>query len=233
MSHLSDAVLERDLRSSASEERVSTARLIAHIAEFDARRLYLQAGYPSMHAWCMGELGMWEQAAYKRIHVARKARQFPAILAAIEDGRLHLSAATLLAAHLNHQNCEELVGEAAHKSKSEIELLLAKRFPRSEVLPMVEILPAVAEEPVKLVASGQVEPVSRVQLSPGKARCSVPSPSQVEVPRTKVAPIAPQRFVLHLTMSLGTRDKLKYAQDLLGRDPQRRHRRGVRPRSMR
>ena len=47
LSHLSDHVLLRDLTALVSEDRATTARLLAHLAEVDARRLYLPAGYPS------------------------------------------------------------------------------------------------------------------------------------------------------------------------------------------
>ena len=55
------------------------------------------AGYPSMHAYCVHELRMSEDVASKRIHAARAARNFPAIFAAVADGRLHLSGVCLLA----------------------------------------------------------------------------------------------------------------------------------------
>jgi hypothetical protein len=49
------------------------ARNLAHIAEVDERRLYLEAAYPSMFAYCVGALRFSEDAAYKRIQAARAA----------------------------------------------------------------------------------------------------------------------------------------------------------------
>jgi hypothetical protein len=46
--HLSDEELESQLKSLARGEREATARLIAHLAEFDERRLYRAAGFPSL-----------------------------------------------------------------------------------------------------------------------------------------------------------------------------------------
>ncbi|MEO6463567.1 MAG: hypothetical protein ABIP29_10880, partial [Candidatus Eisenbacteria bacterium] len=77
LSHLSDANLTSDMRASVSHEQAAVAVAIAHIAEFDARRLHVPAGYPSMHAYCVGEFGFSDSAAYKRITVTRAARQFP------------------------------------------------------------------------------------------------------------------------------------------------------------
>ena len=96
LAHLSDHTLLRDLAALVARDRVTTAELLAHIAEVDARQLYLPAAYPSMYAYCVGELHLCEQAAFKRIRAARIARQFPAIFEALAQGRLHLSADGIL-----------------------------------------------------------------------------------------------------------------------------------------
>ena len=113
LSHLSDRALLRDLAVLVAQERATTAVLLAHIAEVDARRLYLPAAYPSMYAYCVHELRLGEQAAFKRIRAARTARQFPAIFTAVADGRLHLSAVILLAPYLTADNADELLSAAA------------------------------------------------------------------------------------------------------------------------
>ena len=56
LSHLSDCALLRDLAALVAQDRATTARLLAHIAECDARRLYLPAAHPSMFAYCVHEL---------------------------------------------------------------------------------------------------------------------------------------------------------------------------------
>ena len=52
LSHLSDQALLRDLAVLIARDRTTTAALLAHIAEVDARKLYLPAAYPSMFALC-------------------------------------------------------------------------------------------------------------------------------------------------------------------------------------
>jgi len=79
LDHLSDHDLLRALAALVAQECTTTASLLAHIAEVDARRLYLPAGYPSMYAYCLGELRLSEDAAFKRIQAARMARQFPMV----------------------------------------------------------------------------------------------------------------------------------------------------------
>src|SRR5438552_9662135 len=156
LTHLGDAVLTRELAAVVSLERTATAAVLAHLAEFDARRLYLPAGYPSMVAYCLHELHLSEDGAYKRIHAARAARQFPALFSAVAEGRLHLTGAGLLAPHLTAENADELLAAAAYRTKAEIELLLARRFPRPELLALVQPLPHRGPPPAQALAPAQV-----------------------------------------------------------------------------
>jgi hypothetical protein len=206
LTHLPDSALLRDLQSLVAQDRATTALLIAHLGEVDARRLYAPAGYPSMFEWCVEVLHLSEDTAYKRIRAARTARQFPAIYGLLADGRLHLTAVVFLAPHLTPENVDELLAAAAHKSKTEIEQLLAERFPQPDLPTLIEpiappsALTQLVPEPVKLRPAEQA------------------TPTRIEPPalRSKVAPLAPQRFAVQFTMDKTTHDDLLYAQALLG-----------------
>ena len=204
LTHLSNETLLHDLATLVARDRITTAQLLAHLAEVDARQLYLPAGHSSMYAYCVGELRLSEDAAFKRIRVARKAREFPVLFAAIADGRLNLNGVVLLAPHLTRQNAEELIVAASGKARSEIEGLLAQRFPRSEALPIVCALPASPMEDVTGQESGKA-PAEQLAARP----VGVPPP------RARLAPIARRRHELQLTMSQETHDKLRHAQTLL------------------
>src|SRR6266516_4098558 len=140
LSHVSDRDLLRNLASLVAQDRNTIAELLAHIAEVDARRLYVPAGFPSMFLYCVHELHLSEEAARKRIHAARAARRFPAIFSAVAAGRLHLSAVVTLAPHLTEDTADELLAAAAHKTRAEIELLLAQRCPRPDVPARLEAI---------------------------------------------------------------------------------------------
>jgi len=209
LTHLSDAILLRDLAALVAQDRTTTAALLAHVAEVDARRLYLPAGYPSMHAYCVDSLLLSEDAAYKRIQAARAARQFPAIFTGLAEGRLHLAAVCLLAPHLTPENADELVAAAAHQRKSEIEVLLARRFPRPEVRAMVQAIPYIPPQLDAQLAPGQVG-AAMLELAGGLG----PGQSGA-APRAKSESLSPERFVLQVTIRKSTHDKLRYAQELL------------------
>jgi hypothetical protein len=119
--HLSDQELLVEVASLAAAERTATARLVAALAEVDARRLYLGQGYSSLFVYCTRALRLSEHAAYSRIEAARASRRFPALLERLADGDLTLTALCLLAPHLTQANQREVLDRARHRSKREIE----------------------------------------------------------------------------------------------------------------
>jgi len=141
-SQLSDDDLLAQVESLARCERQATAGLVAHLAELDARRLYLGAGFSSLFTYCCEVLHLSEPSAYNRIEVARAARNFPAILPMLAEGLLSLATVRLIAAHLTVENQRELLAEAAGKSKRAVEEMLVRHFPRPEVPSYVRKLPA-------------------------------------------------------------------------------------------
>src|SRR5204862_3325770 len=127
----------------------------------------------------------------KRIRAARVARDFPVIFSAVADGRLHLSAVVLLASKLTPENVDDLLSAAANKSKSEIEKLLAERFPQPDVPTQVRdlspppSLSLVVDQPSPETVGdelGRVETTEQVAPGPPRARG----------PRAKVTPLSAQ-----------------------------------------
>ncbi len=158
-----------------------------------------------MKSFCILELGMSEDEAGKRIHAARKAHEYPVIFKALEDGRLHLTAVNLLGPHLTEHNSDALLAAAMDKSKSEIEQLIAERFPRTEDLPLV-------------VALSPFAPMTEMSIAATTDTCGRKhAPEHVASP-CKPTPIAPQRYALHVTMGQEMCDDLQRAQDLLAHE---------------
>ncbi len=209
-----DAVLMRDLAALVAQDRRTTARLLAHLAEVDNRRLYLQAGFPTMRDYCIRKLRFSEEVAYKRIQVARVGRRFPVLFACIEDGRLHPTAIRLLGPHLRPGNLKSLITDATNRSCVEIEKLIATRYPQAEPLRL--------DEGIAALGSGSLDlsPVKTPNFDPEPSKAAVPTshapagPIPPSIP-TRVAPIAPRRFSLQVTISQETHDKLREVQDLL------------------
>src|SRR5262249_28499330 len=155
VSRLSNEALIQELDENVAQDCPHTARQVALIGEVERRRLYAPAGYPSMYQYCLGKLHLSEDAAYKRIRAARAGRRPPAVLAAMAEGRVHLTGIVLLKPHLTTENVEELLRAAAHKSKAEIELMLAERFPKADLQARVQVIPPTPPRVMQLPA---VEP---------------------------------------------------------------------------
>ena len=181
LGHLADHVLLQELKTLVRQDRATTAALLAHLAEVDARRLYARTDCPSMFHYCVRKLGFSEDVAAKRIHAARAARMHPAIFAAVAEGRLHLAGVTLLAPVLTKENVAELLAAAAHKSRREVEKLVAYRFPKPDV---PEQLRPLAPEPARATALPVAQPAGPelATLGPSPASSDVMEQSRSYAP---------------------------------------------------
>lgn len=208
-SHLSDDDLVAQLKSLARSEREATARLIAHLAELDARQLYLAAGFSCLFTYCCEVLRLSEPAAYNRIEVARAVRKFPVILPMLGEGSLSLATVRLLASHLTAENEKRLLAAAAGKSKRQVEEMLVRFFQKPDVPSSVRKLPAPKTLPVPAHAPAEA-PMGALALGAASPTASTP-PAR----RPVTSPLAPDRYEIRFTASAQTRDKLRQAQDLL------------------
>jgi hypothetical protein len=216
-SHLSDDDLVAGVKSLVRCEREATASLVAHLAELDARHLYLPAGFSSLFGYCCEVLHLSEPTAYNRIEAARAGRRFPAILGMLGDGSLSLATVRLLASNLTAENHKELLAAAAGKSKRQVEELMVGYFPKADVPPSVRKLPAAKVTSVPSVATPPASsnpPASASvasQLLAGASLPVLPAPAR----RPVVSPLAPDRYEIRFTASANTREKLRQAQDML------------------
>jgi hypothetical protein len=210
---LSDADLLLEATRAAAGERSATARLIAVLAEVDTRRLYLGEGCSSLFIYCTRVLHLSEHAAYGRIEAARVARRFPLVLALLDDGAVTVTAVSLLAPHLNASNHHELLMAARHKSKRDVEHIVAAVRPQPDAPLVVRRLPAPAgrhpSAPASVSCPGAPgAPPSASEMPPGPP---VAPPSRPPV----VTPMAPERYKVQFTASGELYRKIRRAQDLI------------------
>ena len=100
--------LARRLSELAGDERNVLVDFLLHLAVFDDRRGYLDAGYPSLWSWCLSVLHLREGAAGRRIAAMKVLRQFPRLEAPLRDGRLCPSTVSLLGPLFTEENLEDL-----------------------------------------------------------------------------------------------------------------------------
>jgi hypothetical protein len=240
---VSDDELLRRLSEILKRSRGDEADLVEHLAEVDARRLYARQATPSMYAYCTEVLHLCEAEAWLRIRAARASRKHPMLLPMLRDGRLHISGIVVLAPHLTPDNRQALLKRAVHKTKRQIEEIVAEVAPREDVPAVVRKLPTRRAQP-SMVPTGQLSPGAVVgsgsQLSPETAGGSDVQlfPDTVEgrdspsghgavasgrapatvAPRARPArmePLAPARFKVEFTADAELRDMLERLQALM------------------
>lgn len=222
LGQLSDHDLLAHVQRAAQGERRATAQLIALLMELDTRRLYLGEGFSSLFTFCTQALHLSEHAAYIRIETARAARRFPIILDLVAAGAVTLTCIRLVAPHLTPDNHREVLERARHKSKRDVELLVATLNPRADVPSAVRKLPCSAAAAAQS-ATGPLQSATDVDVSTSATpRKELSENGPAEVPRpaearrsTEVKPLAPERYKIQITVSRETYQKLRRAQDLL------------------
>lgn len=209
---VADDVLSRELPEYSAIEVKATVAVLARIAAYDARKLYVPAGYPSMFAYCLEMLHLSEDEAYKRIQAARVARRFPALFDALRHNRLHMTAVRLLAPHVTSDNVAELITAASGRSKAALEQWLAERFPQPEMLPVVSS--TISPVPQHAPSSDPLR-ARTTQLAPGQVGAVRVLPD-MKPPPARVTPVSAETYDLHARVPMRARDNLRLAQDLLG-----------------
>lgn len=218
---LTDEDLLRRVGELSRRSRQAEVELVAHLGEVDVRRLYLREACSSLFAYCTERLHFSEAEAMLRITAARAAREHPAVLAMLGDGRLHLSAVARLAPHLTAENHEAVLHRAVHRSKAEILELVAELAPRPDVPPVIRRLPGRRPGPSH-GAQPRLDTADRFESPdcPSLATPGLPSgpgrpPSSRAAASAGIEPLAPARYKVEFTASAALRDKLERLRRLM------------------
>jgi hypothetical protein len=233
-SHFSDDALLHNLKLLVAHDCRTIAVMLTRIAEAEERRLFLQAGYSSMHGYCVHELHFSEGVAYKRIEAARTARRFPGVLTALAEGRVHLRAVLMLAPYLTSGNADELLAAATHKTRFELQQVLAERFPRPDVPERLRVItslptltpaatPAPGAAPIGSGSNSVTIPeqsdLGGVEASaPGPARPLAPERVAAPAPRGRVTPLTPERFAFQCTFDREAYDLFQEVRALMSHE---------------
>jgi len=236
LSHVADGELQTGLVRLLANGSRTEARILAHLAAVEERRLHLEAGSSSLFDYCCKCLSLSENEAFHRITAARLARRFPVIFGLIEQRVIHLTAVCLLRDYLTPDNHEELLAEAAGKTKLQVQELLARRFPRPDVASTIRKLPAprdvtasrdvtaprvlaMTEEITPSKPDGQATFPLNTPNATSDVRSEPPSvqgsTSTLPVRNTVVEPLSAARYRIQLNASPQLKAKLEQARDLL------------------
>ena len=113
---LSDRELLRETSNLVRHERHLQGAIIDHLAEIEARGLYLERGFSSLFDYAVRELGYSDAAAARRIGAMRLCADQPHAREGLRDGSLTLSAAAELQWAFDRQRRRgSISGTASHR----------------------------------------------------------------------------------------------------------------------
>jgi 5-methylcytosine-specific restriction endonuclease McrA len=138
---VSDGHLTARLYELRSQERALLVEFLRYLAELDRRRLYLEAGYPSLFAFCTEYLGLTSSSAFRRTTAARLLARFPVVATYLADGRLCLTTLVELRDVLEESRLDEVLGRAAGRTEQQVKELVAAMRPRPAPPEMLRRLP--------------------------------------------------------------------------------------------
>jgi hypothetical protein len=106
LKHLTDKVLIEDTKILVTNEREVLVKVLHHLKEIDARKLYSDLGYSSLFGYMTKGLGYSESAAGRRIQAVRLLKSHPEIETKIENGSLNLTNLNQVAFAFKHESVE-------------------------------------------------------------------------------------------------------------------------------
>src|SRR3954451_20016186 len=130
-----------------ARSNVTLADLLAHLGEVERRGIHRLRACASLYSYCIYELRMSEDAAYRRSKAARLVREYPELHDTVAKGEIHLTGVLMIGPHLGGERHAEILQRARFRSKRELLRLLAEIDPKPEVPALVPLrgLPRVVE----------------------------------------------------------------------------------------
>ena len=133
----------------------------------------------------------------------------------LEDGRLYLSGIAKLAPVLTEANCDALLARATHKTKRQIEELVAEVAPKPDVASTMRKIPVRRETSTTAPAAEsrpngvETSPVADAPLNVEAPTSPVPASRPAPVKPAVIEPLAPSRFRVQFTASAELHAKLE------------------------
>ncbi|TBR24072.1 hypothetical protein EPO15_04745 [bacterium] len=212
LTELSDAELFSELKRLVAIERESTVDVLRHLAEVDRRRVVGYTGAPSLFVYCVRVLGYSEGAAYRRIHAARCAREFPRVYVLLRRGRISLTTVSLLAPHICRENYRSLLERACGMTRYEVERLVAELAPRREPRETIRPLGAPPAPPASDSTEGTLPMLGAMPETPPAQVDGGSAPSAAS---EAVAPEAPRRVEFRFSAGEAFLAKVRRARQVL------------------
>src|SRR6185295_18179382 len=117
---------------------LTTSSKREHLGEVERRGIHRSRACASLYTYCIYELRMSEDAAFRRSKAARFVREYPELRDAIAKGEIHLTGVLIIGPHLGGERHAEILRRAKFRSKRELTRLVAEIDPKPELPALVE-----------------------------------------------------------------------------------------------
>jgi hypothetical protein len=138
LASISDEELFATVQHLTARSNVALADLLAHLGEVERRGIHRLRACASLYTYCIYELRLSEDAAFRRSKAARLVREYPELHDAIARGEIHLTGVLMIGPHLGGERHAEILRRARFRSKRELLRLLAEIDPQPEIPALVE-----------------------------------------------------------------------------------------------
>ena len=220
---LSDRELLRETSNLVRHERHLQGAIIDHLAEIEARGLYLERGFSSLFDYAVRELGYSDAAAARRIGVMRLCADQPDAREGLRDGSLTLSAAAELQWAFDRQRRRgsicgtAAIAPAGAAAGTRAAGAAAQNGLAADSAPAVPLPSAEPEPPLVLDAVGRQK---LVEEAAGKSARQVRQmladlDPELAPPADRVRPLGDGRFEMKATIDSECRQGLEQLRGLL------------------
>jgi hypothetical protein len=209
-------------------EHHALAEFLVALAAFDCERRWAELGHASLFSFLRRDLGLSAGAAQYRKTAAELVQKYPAVEAALRDGRLCLSSVIELAKVMTPENSAELLPRFFGLSSRDAAFLAASIRPvenpprRDFIVTQVRHIAAVAvaaSDGPKAAVDGAASLELRApeMAHPLDSASAVPAePTRQAVPdRPTIKPLDAERARVNMTVTRRLLDKLAAARDAL------------------
>jgi hypothetical protein len=215
----------RDLTARLAEllrkEHGAMADFLVLLADFDARKLWRDLGHASLFAFLRRELGLSAGAAQYRKTAAELVQKFPAVEAALRDGRLCLSSVIELAKVITPENAAEVVPRFFGLSSRDAAQVAVSIRPVEDPPQRDVVTPlrgAVTEPRAAIEApapAGEADETACQEVRAPEIETmngvGAPPPAPPPAPWSTVEPLSAEQARLHVTVSRRFLEKLRAA----------------------
>ena len=124
--NVSDVELLSSVKSIKSSEDKAVAQIVLHLYEINIRKLYRDAGYPSLFNYCVSALGYSESSAYRRMVAAKALAENPEIYDLLAEGKITLFTVAEIYKTVKPEDKAKVLEAAIGQPKSEVLKLTAQ-----------------------------------------------------------------------------------------------------------